>query len=51
MFLLLDEPETYGLPPDPVVPTRDMAQMWKSAGVAALGLLAGAAASFLGRRS
>ena len=22
-FLLLDEPEVYGLPPDPVVPTRD----------------------------
>ena len=51
MFLLLDEPETYGLPPDPVVPTRDMGQMWKTAGLAALGMLAGAAASFLGRRS
>ena len=24
-FLLLDEPEVYGLPPDPVVPTRDAA--------------------------
>ena len=23
-FLLLDEPEVYGLPPDPVVPTRDL---------------------------
>ena len=23
-FLLLDEPEVYGLPPDPVVPTRDV---------------------------
>ena len=24
MFLLLDEPEVYGLPPDPVVTTRDL---------------------------
>ena len=23
-FLLLDEPEVYGLPPDPVVTTRDL---------------------------
>ena len=26
-FLLLDEPEAYGLPPDPVVPTRNLAAM------------------------
>jgi len=49
-FLLLDEPETYGLPPDPVVTTRDLPSMWRSAGIAALTLLAGVAASFLGRR-
>src|SRR5205823_8803256 len=30
-FLLLDEPEVYGLPPDPVVPTRDAAAMWRYA--------------------
>jgi formate dehydrogenase iron-sulfur subunit len=30
-FLLLDEPEVYGLPPDPVVPARDMPAMWKAA--------------------
>ncbi|UQX86925.1 4Fe-4S dicluster domain-containing protein [Jatrophihabitans telluris] len=48
LFLLLDEPEVYGLPPDPVVSTRDLPQMWKQAGIAALGLLAGAAATFLG---
>ncbi len=35
-FLLLDEPEVYGLPPDPVVTTRDLPGMWKHAGVAAL---------------
>src|SRR5699024_12265966 len=26
-FLLLDEPEVYGLPPDPVVTTRDLTSM------------------------
>jgi formate dehydrogenase iron-sulfur subunit len=49
-FLLLDEPEVYGLPPDPVVTTRDAAAMWRHAGVAAAGLLTGVALSFLGRR-
>jgi formate dehydrogenase iron-sulfur subunit len=50
-FLLLDEPETYGLPPDPVVTTRDLPQMWRDAALAAGTLLAGLAAAFLGRRS
>ncbi|MFI5794508.1 4Fe-4S dicluster domain-containing protein [Streptomyces sp. NPDC051677] len=45
-FLLLDEPEVYGLPPDPVVTTRDLPAMWKHAGAAALALLGGVAASF-----
>lgn len=51
-FLLLDEPEVYGLPPDPVVTTRDLPAMWKHAGVAAAALAAGAAALFTvhGRR-
>ncbi len=48
MFLLLDEPEVYGLPPDPIVTTRDLPRMWKNAGYAALGLLAGAVAVFAG---
>ena len=47
-FLLLDEPEVYGLPPDPVVTTRDMPAMWRRAGVAALAMAAGAVAAFLG---
>ncbi len=34
-FLLLDEPEVYGLPPDPVVTTRDLPSMWRHAGAAA----------------
>ncbi|MEU9395080.1 4Fe-4S dicluster domain-containing protein [Streptomyces sp. NPDC048324] len=46
-FLLLDEPEVYGLPPDPVVTTRDLPAMWKHAGVAALSLLGGVAACFV----
>ncbi len=31
-FLLLDEPEVYGLPPDPVVTTRDLPAMWRQVG-------------------
>jgi formate dehydrogenase iron-sulfur subunit len=49
-FLLLDEPEVYGLPPDPVVTTKDMPAMWKRAGVAAAMLAAGVAVAFAGRR-
>lgn len=45
-FLLLDEPEVYGLPPDPVVTTRDMPSMWRHAGVAAAAMLGGLAAVF-----
>ena len=45
-FLLLDEPEVYGLPPDPVVTTRDLPAMWRKAGLAALTMLAGAVAAF-----
>jgi formate dehydrogenase iron-sulfur subunit len=49
-FLLLDEPEVYGLPPDPVVTTRDLPSMWRHAGAAALTLVGGLAAAFaLGR--
>jgi formate dehydrogenase iron-sulfur subunit len=49
-FLLLDEPEVYGFPPDPVVTTADLPRMWKNAGFAALGLVAAAATAFLGSR-
>jgi formate dehydrogenase iron-sulfur subunit len=49
-FLLLDEPEVYGLPPDPVVTTRDLPTMWKHAGLAALALVGGAVAAVLGGR-
>ena len=49
-FLLLDEPEVYGLPPDPVDTTRDLGSTWAAAGAAALALGAGIAAAFLGGR-
>jgi formate dehydrogenase iron-sulfur subunit len=49
-FLLLDEPEVYGLPPDPVVVTRDLPDTWRRVGLAAAALLAGAAACFAGGR-
>jgi formate dehydrogenase iron-sulfur subunit len=51
LFLLLDEPEVYGLPPNPVVTTRDLPSMWRRAGVAAAMLAAGVAVAFAGRRS
>ncbi|WP_406079605.1 4Fe-4S dicluster domain-containing protein [Micromonospora sp. NBC_00858] len=49
-FLLLDEPEVYGLPPDPVVTTRDLPAMWKRAGLAAMTMAVAMAVAFLGRR-
>ncbi|HEX3804965.1 MAG TPA: 4Fe-4S dicluster domain-containing protein [Solirubrobacteraceae bacterium] len=39
-FLLLDEPEVYGLPPDPVVTTKDLPRMWRNVAIASVGLLA-----------
>jgi formate dehydrogenase iron-sulfur subunit len=48
-FLLLDEPEVYGLPPDPVVTTRDLPDMWRHVGAAALTLAGLAVSSFVGR--
>jgi formate dehydrogenase iron-sulfur subunit len=48
-FLLLDEPEVYGLPPDPVVTTRDLPDMWRRAGMAALAMAAAVAVAFVGR--
>jgi formate dehydrogenase iron-sulfur subunit len=41
-FLLLDEPEVYGLPPDPVVTTRDLPRMWRHVATAGAALAAGA---------
>jgi formate dehydrogenase iron-sulfur subunit len=49
-FLLLDEPEVYGLPPDPVVTTRDLPAMYRRVGVAAGLLVSAVAAAFIGGR-
>jgi formate dehydrogenase iron-sulfur subunit len=49
-FLLLDQPEVYGLPPDPVVPTKFLPDMYKRAGLAALAFAASAIVAFAGRR-
>jgi formate dehydrogenase iron-sulfur subunit len=49
-FLLLDEPEVYGLPPDPVVTTRDLPAVWRNVGFAAAALAAAVSAAFVGTR-
>jgi formate dehydrogenase iron-sulfur subunit len=49
-FLLLDEPEVYGLPPKPVDTTHDLPEMWRAAAVAAGALALGAVACVLGGR-
>jgi formate dehydrogenase iron-sulfur subunit len=46
-FLLLDDPEVYGLPPDPVDTSHHLGEAWRAAGAAAvamLGAVAGAVA-------
>jgi len=49
-FLLLDEPEVYGLPPDPVVTTKHLPQMWKTTALAAAASVVATALAFLGGR-
>jgi formate dehydrogenase iron-sulfur subunit len=49
-FLLLDQPEVYGLPPDPVDTTRDLREMWRAAAVAGAALAAGIVGAVWGGR-
>jgi len=49
-FLLLDEPEVYGLPPDPVVTTRDLPRMWRHVATAAAAVAGGGLIASLGGR-
>jgi formate dehydrogenase iron-sulfur subunit len=49
-FLLLDEPQVYGLPPNPVDTTRDLPQMWRAAAAAAGALALTAVLSLIGGR-
>lgn len=44
-FLLVDKPEVYNLPPDPVVPTKKVGQSWAAMALAAIGMAAAAAIS------
>ena len=47
IFLLLDSPEVYGLPPDPRVPTADLPQMYKTAAMAIGGMALAVAGAFM----
>ncbi len=49
-FLLVDRPEVYNLPPDPVVPTKRAGEAWGAAAVAGLAMAAAAVgAAVIGR--
>ena len=49
-FLLLDEPEVYGLPAAPSAATRHLPEMWRAAAVAGAGLVGAVAVAFIGGR-
>jgi formate dehydrogenase iron-sulfur subunit len=49
-FLLLDRPEVYGLPPDPVVTTKDLPGMYRRAALAAAAMLVSTVVAFAGSR-
>jgi formate dehydrogenase iron-sulfur subunit len=44
-------PEVYGLPPDPVVPTKNLPRLWRSTALAAAAVVVGVAAAFVGGRA
>jgi formate dehydrogenase iron-sulfur subunit len=46
-FLLLDDPEVYGFPPDPIVPTAKLGEMWANMAKAAAVLTVGIVGAFL----
>ena len=50
-FLLLDDPEVYGLPPDPVVTTKHLPEIWRDVVVAAAGVAVAVVGAFLGGRT
>jgi formate dehydrogenase iron-sulfur subunit len=50
-FLLVEKPEVYNLPPDPVVPTKKAAAAWTSMAFAALGVAAAAIGSVMMSRA
>ena len=50
-FLLVDEPEVYNLPPDPVAPARYAGQAWRAAAASALALAASVVITALSTRT
>ncbi|HEX9943850.1 MAG TPA: 4Fe-4S dicluster domain-containing protein [Thermoanaerobaculia bacterium] len=50
-FLLVDKPEVYNLPPDPVVPTKKAGAAWASMALAVLGMAAAAIGAVLSARA
>jgi len=50
-FLLVDRPEVYNLPPDPVCPTKTVKESWRSLAFAGVGILAAAIGAVLSARS
>lgn len=48
VFLLMDEPEAYGLPPDPIVTTAVLPKMFTMAGIAGTALIGAVLAAFAG---
>jgi formate dehydrogenase iron-sulfur subunit len=50
IFLLLDQPEVYGLPPDPIATTKHLGGMWRAALTAAGAMVVGVAVAALGGR-
>jgi formate dehydrogenase iron-sulfur subunit len=50
-FLLLDDPEVYGLPPDPVVTTRDLPGTWRTALLSMGAMALAITAAFVGGRA
>ena len=49
-FLLVDKPEVYNLPPDPVVPTKKVKEAWRAMAVGAIGIAVAAFGSVLWNR-
>ena len=46
-FLLVDKPEVYNLPPDPIAPAKEAGKSWAAMAFAGLGMVAIAAVSIL----
>jgi formate dehydrogenase iron-sulfur subunit len=49
-FLLVDQPEVYNLPPDPVAPAKKAGASWAAMAIASLGILAAAAGAVISGR-